>query len=677
MGRLGPSFSVVQCARRRSFGRAARIGSWALTALWLPLLARADLAHEATSPPETAQPHHSIATSATHSTAERAAADPVWRALLHQQRRSIDRETRESLAAADFFFHERGASEARLELLATRDAMRQADRTRAQAARCRFPARHRFLAERGLLSRERGPCPRLEDWRDTIGDVELTLVFPEAFLGNPSSMFGHTLLRFDPITAGADDSGEDLLGWTLDFTADAGEDTGLFYMASGLLGGYQGRFTVAPYYEKTRVYSDWQDRDIWEYPLGMSREAVELVLLHVWELRGVELPYYFFKQNCSERLLEVLQVGWPSLGRGGGMPPGVTPVDTLRAMAAISPDAVGQPRYRASPATRLQASLRAVDADRAELIEALASGRLQPDARELAALPTEDRARVLTLAYDLLRHSFLAGRETAEASRDRSNALLRARSQLRAPAAPRPLDFDAADRVPPDQGHGSARVALRGGLQDREGFIELRFQPAFHNALDAPGGFAEGGEIKFLDTALRYFPERNRVRLHELQVFDVTTASPWRRPFRPLAWHTEIGLRSRIVSRERKPGLEAAPVFRAQGGLGAAFAPLRQMHVYAFGELVVEAAPVIEGNASAGPIVRSGLTWSSRRGRYTLRLEGVAGVLAGRESSDWLGAKLEQRVSLSRNWSVVLGGHFERAYGVGHFEGRFGVTRYF
>jgi hypothetical protein len=55
----------------------------------------------------------------------------------------------------------------------------------------------------------------------------------------------------------------------------------------------------------------------------------------------------------------------------------------------------------------------------------------------------------------------------------------------------------------------------------------------------------------------------------------------------------------------------------------------------------------------------------------------VAGALVGRDPSAWLGAKLEQRVSLGRDWSLVLGGHFERAYDVGYFEGRLGLIRYF
>ncbi|MBJ21873.1 MAG: hypothetical protein CL933_20895 [Deltaproteobacteria bacterium] len=37
-------------------------------------------------------------------------------------------------------------------------------------------------------------------------------------------------------------------------------------MIRGLTGAYRAKFWIAPYYEKTKLYSDWQDRDLWEYP---------------------------------------------------------------------------------------------------------------------------------------------------------------------------------------------------------------------------------------------------------------------------------------------------------------------------------------------------------------------------------------------------------------------------
>jgi hypothetical protein len=132
-----------------------------------------------------------------------------------------------------------------------------------------------------------------------------------------------------------------------------------------------------------------------------------------------------------------------------------------------------------------------------------------------------------------------------------------------------------------------------------------------------------------------------------------------------------------MLSRDRGKGLEARSVFRAQGGLGAAAAPARGLHLYGFGEVALEAGPDLEGDATAGPLLRAGAAWSTQGGRYTVHAEGVAGALLGRDPSAWLRAELDQRIGLGERWSLTATGLFERAYDVGHFEGRVGLIRYF
>jgi hypothetical protein len=181
-----------------------------------------------------------------------------------------------------------------------------------------------------------------------------------------------------------------------------------------------------------------------------------------------------------------------------------------------------------------------------------------------------------------------------------------------------------------------------------------------------------------LDTRVRYFPSLDRVRLHELVLLDVVTASPWRRPFRPLGWRFDLGLRTRLLSSDRGSGLDTEGVFRMQGGLGAATAPRPGMLLYGFGELVLEAGPGLDGDLALGPVTRSGVVWSSPGERHSIQLEGIAGLLAGPgKTAPWLRLELSQRLRLDRKWSLVLSGRFEQAYEVGHFEGRLGLTRYF
>ena len=90
------------------------------------------------------------------------------------------------------------------------------------------------------------------------------------------------------------------------------------------------------------------------------------------------------------------------------------------------------------------------------------------------------------------------------------------------------------------------------------------------------------------------------------------------------------GLRTRLFSRDRgRQGLEARSTFRAQGGIGAAIAPLNRLHLYAFGELALEAAPELAGDAAIAPLFRTGASWSTRGGGYTVHAEILGGPFLG------------------------------------------------
>ncbi|MBW2500711.1 MAG: hypothetical protein JRF61_25795 [Deltaproteobacteria bacterium] len=295
---------------------------------------------------------------------------------------------------------------------------------------------------------------------------------------------------------------------------------------------------------------------------------------------------------------------------------------------------------------------------------------------------------MLEVAYDLLRHRFLARKIDDESSRSRSRGLLVTRSRIPTPSSTNAPTAEAEGQddlastpgtlaiKSSDAGHGTARFELASSFQARDGFLELRVQLAYHELLDSSLGFAKGGQIRVLDTRLRIFPKQERVRFHELVVLDVGTASPWRRPLHPLGWRFGLGLRTRPLDGDDS-NIDAEEVFRFQGGMGAGAAPIRRLLVYGFGKLVLEAGAGIEGDVALKPVARSGISWSTAGGRASLQLAGIAGVLTGPETSEWLRAELPQRTSLGEKWAVVLSGRYERAYDADHLEGRVGLTRYF
>jgi hypothetical protein len=519
-------------------------------------------------------------------------------------------------------------------------------------------------------------------------------------MNNPASMFGHTLLRVDPEDDG---SGADMLAYAINFAAETGTDGGASFAIKGLTGFYSGYFSVIPYYQKLKQYGDWENRDIWEYRLDFTRDETEVVLEHVWELLEVSFPYYFFDDNCSFHLLALLEVARPGLRLSSDFPLWVIPVDTVRTVAD-QPGLIDAVEGRASPATRLRAEGAALGAGERELARALSSGRLAPDAPAVAKLAPAERSEVLTLAYDDLRYRYLERDADEAESRARSMALLRALSRAQAPAeaetdapenasdakaiAERSAANDepvgepsgaSATRVPsirPEQGHPSARIALSGGVRDDDAFVELRLRPVFHELTDPVGGYAPGAQIVIGDTALRWLPERERVRLEEVVVIDVTSIAPRDTFIRPISWRVSTGLRTRLLTGS-DDDLDPHSVWHTDGGAGLAWEPRRSVLAFGFVEGAADVGNSLEGDYSLGSGATVGVLAGDSGDRTRLLATARTMVFLLGDKTETYRAGAAYRVTAGNRMAIELEAAWEHAYGEDWLDARLTWKWYF
>jgi hypothetical protein len=590
---------------------------------------------------------------------------PTWEALLHVIPGWFGLRRESELPDGDFFLAADGRANPGAELEATLRALLEPGPDGDEAAHCRFPARALWLARALGFPSERlaaAPCPALDEWRENLSPRGITMIFPEAFMNNPASMFGHTLLRLDVADPNAP---QNLLAYAIDFTANTEGDAGPVYLMKGILGLYPGLFGLNPYYEKLGLYADWQNRDIWEYPLDLTREEVEFVLLHLWELDDVAIPYFFFRQNCSYQLIRLLAVVRPELDFRHGFPVGVIPVDTVRDVL----DGIGlqgEVRYRASPATELTASLRALGPEARSLALALARGEVGPDDARVARLGAEESGVVLGVAYEALRYAFQQEEVGEEVARERSYRLLVARSRAApggAPRVPRP-------EVRPDDGHGTALVALGGGVEDGEGFVELRVRPALHGLLEPEAGFPGDSMIGFLDTRLRFFPGSGRVRLQELVLAELRSTTPRDDFFHPRSWGLETGIRTRLHP-ESDGELDRNLVWRSGGSLGLTYAPGEgPVTLYGLADAWLEIGSGFDHGWALGPGAELGLELATPGDRWKGRLfaRGARFLAGDRETDLELG--LGQRLTLTRRTAAVAEAGLHRYAGESWLDAR-------
>lgn len=528
--------------------------------------------------------------------------DPEWLALLHFNQGATLHGMGESYVDdKQFFIAAEGKTDALAELEATAKALQPA----AAPLRCQFPARHAFLARKlgWIDDAPLAHCSEYLEWRRQVPSARAVLVFPASYLNSPSSMFGHTLLRLD-----ASKTPDDVWSsWALNFGANTeGQENSILYIWRGLAGGYPGHFSMVPYVSKIQEYSHMENRDMWEYNLSLEEADLARLIAHLWELRDINFDYYFFDENCSFRLLELIDVARPDARIIEGFRLAEIPVNTVRALEQRG--LVASRVYRPSQAVELQADLDALTPGERQLAQDLLADPALARGEAFQAHAPERRHLMARAAWRALRFS-QRGKPRNDEAAARAMALLRLMqanaAQLVTPAEP----------VSPEAGHGTQMVAAGGGRRDGDNFADFRYRMTYHDLLDNPRGFLQGAQIEGLDVHLRA-TEPDELKLESLDVIHIRSLAPRSTFVKPLSWFIQTGLERAQVHDEREL------VRFVQGGMGLS---------WRFGAMqpYVLASARLENNEGYKPFIEpggggiAGILWHFPRLQAHVSTEGI------------------------------------------------------
>lgn len=561
-----------------------------------------------------------------------------WHRLLHYAPGRWPGSWRSQADDPQFFLAERGPTDPRAELRATLEAFAESAEHGDEHAQCRFVARLRWLRQQIDLGELPQPdCAAYREFRKQVSATHAVLVFPSYYLNSPSSMFGHTLLRLD---AGEADGGSEYLSFAVNFGALVDpDDNGLFYAFRGLTGGYRGQFEVDYYFKKIRDYNRDENRDIWEYPLDLSAEEIDRLIEHLWELRGTDFAYYFFDENCSYRLLELLEVARPSIELTAGFPITAIPIDTVRAVHDAG--LIQGKHFRPAQGTVLRERLRDVPEERLDAVLEVsrAPGRLNDT--DLQALAPAQRAAVTDAAYRFLRYTQTGQARDPDVAQ-RSFQLLQALQAQAADLAP--LHTAADPSGSPDLSHGSRRLAFGLWSEEDEEYLSLGLRMSLHSLPENRLGFPAGAQINIGNLDLRVRGDGD-LDLNRLDLVDIISISPRDRFFKPLSWAVMTGIeRQWTDGRERR-------VAQVHGGAGAARTLWGDSRVYALGTARLEHNHGFGDPLQPALGVRGGLLLDA--GPVTLHADVTAEQFAN--GATRYGASWHHNLRLSRQQAL----HFE------------------
>lgn len=558
-------------------------------------------------------------------TLEQLANDPYWIALGHYETGKLG-GWRSYVDDDAFFLADDGDSNPAAELQATLKALYQPAELGDRHPQCIYPARTRWLKAQFQL--DDLPSPDCADYRNWFADVNphsTVLVFPAAYLNSPSSMFGHTLLRIDQ--PDIDSHNTALLSYALNFGAFIeGDDNSILYAWRGLMGGYPGLFALVPYREKLSEYNRLENRDLWEYRLNLTPEETARMVEHVWELKQIRFDYFFFDENCSYRLLELLEIARPGIELTEHFPLTAIPTDTVRAVKDAG--LIERIDYRPSRERELLARAEPLDSDEQAWVLRLNENPAQLDDADFLALPAERRALIQDAAFRLVRYH--ANDEERSSNAQRSFQLLGAINRN----PPPPLQVE---RPPlPEEGHESRTWQLAGGSRDDRAFAEYGLRMAYHDLNDNLDGFPLGAQIEIFQLKLRQY-ENNHWQLQRLDLANIRSLTPRNALLQPLSWQVGGGL-ERVLGEDGDSPL----VGHISGGAGATWQWRDDLLGFALGTARLEYNEDFAAVVSPALGFNSGLLWRNPLGNLSLEAAG-----------DYFhNGEVRRRLSLNQQWEV-------------------------
>ena len=554
------------------------------------------------------------------------ASDPYWIALGHYETGKLG-GWRSYVDEQKFFLAEDGASNPQAELRATLEAIYQPAPLNDEHAQCRYPARTRWLSEQLKLSDLPQPtCAEYDKWMTDVAPNSTVLVFPAAYLNSPSSMFGHTLLRIDQ--ADIDSNNTALLSYALNFGAYIeGMDNSILYAWKGLMGGYPGLFSLVPYREKLAEYRSLENRDLWEYRLNLTPVETRRMIQHVWELKDIRFDYFFFDENCSFRLLELLEIARPGLELTDQFPITAIPTDTVRAIKQAG--LIERTDYRPSRERELVTRTEPLDASELAWVERLADEDIALEDENFKKLGQARRTLITDAAFRLLRYRASGeGREP--------QTVKRSFNLLREINSNPPPELAVERPGLPEEGHESRTWQLGTGSRGDKAFAEYGLRMAYHDLNDNQYGFPAGAQIEIMQMKLRQY-EGNHWQLQNLDLVSIRSLTPRSELLKPLSWQVGAGF-------ERVPGKDDDEVLAAHinGGAGGSWNLTDNVQAFALATMRIEHHSDFAAYLVPAAGFNTGLLWRNPLGN----------MLAEVNNDYFINGEVRRSLALSQQWEI-------------------------
>ncbi len=460
---------------------------------------------------------------------KRLAEAPQWLKLGHYHKTWTGNDRSKILG--NFFLSPVGNENPEAELLATIDQLFSADKSQLQ---CRYLGRMHWLKTvLPLKNEDLVSCPERDEWRKKLGAKEAYVVFAAGDFSSPGSSFGHTFLRLhNPENTRQ----KELLDYGVNYAALTGQEAGALYALKGLFGFYPGSFSMLPYHEKIREYTNLEGRDLWEYKLKLSESDIEFIIDHLLELDGSYSYYYFSDENCSYQILELINLVRPEMNLAQEFSTFVIPLDSMRLLN----DRGFLENEKLRPSLQAEWRARYAGLGLGEKIELREAVKDPTDFKFTGNFSNKEKAGVLETAL-----SYIAIKEYREQKefKDERYALAVQRAQLGQITEPVIIQPPAS----PLLSHRAMGAYFSYGAYDEKSYFGFKYRRAFHDLLSDDMGLSPFIHLEVLSLEFRYFLTGKKLDLTHFTFLNILSTSPTNILDHPVSWTVDIGTRPKLA----------------------------------------------------------------------------------------------------------------------------------
>lgn len=496
-------------------------------------------------------------------TLKKLSSSPTWLKLLHLEKKLKRFGAYQSAIQEEgFFIHPNAEHDPDQELAATLTAMSAPVASINQHVRCLYPARVRWIESTLGISNDfdlKKHCPQYAQWRFEKRATSISVILASGYLGNPASYYGHTFVKFNSDVSNAS---KDLMNMTVNYGAiNTKSDHPVLYIVKSMLGGYDAAFSKINFYHHEQVYNENENRDLWDFELNLSQSEVDFIVDHAWEIMEKKYTYYFFKENCAFRMIELIEI-LPEVDVTSKHQFFTIPQTLIQNIARVQRN--GKPfirnkTYYPSRQTRFYAKYKQLNSQEQQSFKEMVLKDLDVNLPSYQKQNTSSQQKILDTIIDY--YSFVEEDKAKQLNNKHPNYIKALGLRYQLPVAKEEAILPKAS---PDQGRNTSLVQLGAMKSSEFGYASsIRIRPAYYDQLDSEASHVKNAALTMGDT--QFVIKNGEVKLQKLDFVAIESANPGLTGLKgdkSVAWKVKLG------AEQYRTGCLSCLVPRLQGDYG-------------------------------------------------------------------------------------------------------------